>query len=369
MGAVNKRVLAAILAVPLLVACSLSPQAARSPAPKPSPASQGSIPLNTSPPVTVSGGFDPAQVAAILGPAVGMVIVSTRTGSADGSGFVILNRGDSSYMVTNNHVVEGATRIQVLMPDGRHFVATVQGTDPQGDIAILRLPDPKLPVAQFGDSTQLKAGQPVVAIGSPFGNQGTVTAGIISALHRTITAGTGSRGGAASETLADVIQTDAAINPGNSGGPLADAAGRVIGVTTAGSTSASGIGFAIPSLVVRRIAEALIAGQPVGHPYLGICSSPVVSLLASGKDVTGYGDQVAGTISGSPAEKAGVRAGDVIEKVAGIDLNNGQTLGGALQLHNPGEQIKITVRRGGSTVDLTVTLGDKPATSQPCSAP
>jgi S1-C subfamily serine protease len=293
-----------------------------------------------------------------------MIIANSRVGNSEGTGFVVLSDASSSYMITNNHVIDGATKIQVLMPDGKHFPATVQGADPQGDIAVLKLPDPKLPKAEFADSTKLRVGQPVVAIGSALGNQGTVTTGIISSLHRTVTAGTGS----SSETLPDVLQTDAAINAGNSGGPLADAAGRVIGVNTAGTSNANGINFAIPSVIAKRIADALIAGRAPGHPYLGICTTSEISALARGQDFPGYGDLITKAIPGTPAEQGGLKAGDVIEKVDGVDLNNGQTLGGQLQLHNPGEQVTITVLRAGATVDVKVTLGDRPASSgsSPC---
>jgi S1-C subfamily serine protease len=322
----------------------------------------GSIPISSSPAVAPTG-FEPAHVAATLGPTVGMIIVSTRVGTAEGTGFVVLNDGASSYMITNNHVIDGATKVQVLMPDGKHFVASVQGADPQGDIAVLKIPNPRLPRAELGDSTKVRVGQPVVAIGSALGNQGTVTTGIISSLHRTVTAGVGTT----SETLPDVLQTDAAINPGNSGGPLTDAAGRVIGINTAGTSNANGINFAIPSVIAKRIADALIAGRAPGHPYLGVCTASELSTLARGQDFNGYGDMITKAIPGSAAEQAGLRAGDVIEKVDGVDLRNGQTLGGQLQLHNPGEQITITVLRGSSTVDVKVTLGDRPSiTSNPC---
>jgi S1-C subfamily serine protease len=294
-----------------------------------------------------------------------MVIVNSGRGGAEGSAFVIRNTTDASYMVTNNHVVDGATRIQVLMLDGRHWVASVQGADALGDIAVLKVPDPKLPAAEFGDSSKLGVGQRVVAIGSPLGNQGSVTSGIVSSLHRTITASTGGSG-RSSETLPDVIQTDAAINPGSSGGPLADALGRVVGVNTAGDTQRGGIGYAIPSLVAKRIAEALIAGRPVGHPYLGICYATMATALAANREFPGYGIMVDRALTGTPAERSGLRAGDVIEKVDGIDLNNGQTLGGLLAFRGPGDQVRLTVLRGASTVELPLTLADRPANPAAC---
>jgi len=296
-------------------------------------------------------------------PAVGLVIVTTRTGLGEGSGFVVANEGRLSYMVTNNHVVEGAAKVQVLMPDGKHFVADVQGTDSIQDVAVLRLNDPALPRAEFADSTKLRVGQPVMAIGSPLGqeNQGSVTTGVISGLHRFITAGGGNPAAGNSETLPDVIQTDAAINPGNSGGPLVDAAGKVVGMNTASSSNATNIGYAIPSLITKRIAEALITGHKPGHPFLGISFEDAATALARGDPLAGYGVLVTAVTSGSAADKAGVKKGDVIEKVDGVDLNNGQTLGGLVQVHNPGDQVTLRVLRGSSMVDLKVTLGDRPA--------
>jgi S1-C subfamily serine protease len=315
----------------------------------------------TPPPVAGVTGFDAAHVAQVLGPAVAMIIVNTRAGTAEGTGFVISSQGGISYLLTNNHVVEGGTKVQVLMPDGRHYVAQVQGTDPLEDVGVVKVTD-TLPVAAFADSTKVVVGEPVVAIGSPLGNQGSVTVGVISAVHRTLT-GVGSGRGTPGENLPDVLQTDAPINPGNSGGPLADAAGRVVGMNTAASTNANSIGFAIPSLVAKRIAEDLIAGRTPGHPYLGVCYKPIEVALADGDNVSGYGLEVTKALAGTPAEKAGFKGGDVIEKVDGVDLNNGQTLGGLLQLHSPGDQVKFSGLRGTSTMDYTVTLGDRPATT------
>jgi S1-C subfamily serine protease len=313
-------------------------------------------------PGVAPGALDATKIAQQLVPTVGLIILRTAAGLQEGSGFIVANESSVSYMATNNHVVAGASRVIVLMPDGKHFDADVQGTDPIQDVAVLRLSDPALPRAQFADSTKLQVGQPVIAIGSPLGqeNQGSVTSGIISGLHRFITAG-GNPAAGNSETLPDVIQTDAAINPGNSGGPLVDAAGQVVGMNTAASSGATGIGYAIPSLIVKRIAEALIAGQKPGHPFLGIGFEDAATALARGDSFSGYGVLVTDVTPGSAADRGGVKRGDVIEKVDGVDLTNGQTLGGQIQIHNPGDQVTLTVLRGGSTTDLKVTLGDRPA--------
>ena len=321
--------------------------------------------VSNPPPASTSGaGFDATHAAQVLGPSVGLIIASgggARGGNAEGSGFAFSSQGGTSYVLTNNHVISGASRVQVVMPDGRHFVAEVQGADPVNDVAVLKVND-SLPVAQFADSTKLQVGQPVVAIGSPLGSQGfgSVTTGVISALHRTLNNVGGGAAGA-SESLADVLQTDAAINPGNSGGPLGDTNGRVVGMNTAGSSNATGIGFAIPSAILQRVAQSLVQGKTPGHPYVGICTQPVEAALATNPNIKGYGVVIVKILPGTPAEKAGMESGDVIQKIDKTDLNNGQTLGGVLQLHSPGDTVKMTVLREGSAVDMSVTLADRPS--------
>jgi S1-C subfamily serine protease len=359
--------LTAAVTLALLVAagCTVRPigtsRTSPTPSARPSPAAVVPIPV-VSPAPVATGTFDPAHVVQVLGPAVAELIVRQNNGGGGiGSGFVVAHDTAASYLVTNNHVVAGASKVIVLMPDGRHFTATVQGTDPTQDIAVVKVNDASLPLAQFGDSTKLKVGQQVVAIGSPLGNQASVTSGIISALHRTITASAG--GGIAAEDLPDVMQTDAAINPGNSGGPLADAEGNVIGVNTATNAAGQGIGYAIPSLIAKRIAQDLIAGRKPGHPYMGVCYQSEDSFLAGGKDVVGYGVLVTAALAGSPAARAGLKAGDLIEKVDDVELNNGQTLGGAIQPHAPGETVQLTVLRAGGTTALPLTLADRSSAS------
>jgi S1-C subfamily serine protease len=358
------------LGLMVAVACTTHPIGSRtspSPGSLPSPTAVVTIPVTSPAPVT-SGGFNPAQVVQVLGPAVAELIVTQAGGGGGiGSGFVIAHDTGASFLVTNNHVVTSASRVIVLMPDGRHFTATVQGNDPLQDIAVVKVADDSLPLAQFGDSTKLVAGQQVVAIGSPLGNQSTVTAGIISALHRTIS--TSASGGVPAESLPDVLQTDAAINPGNSGGPLADAAGNVIGVNTATNSAGQGIGYAIPSLIAKRIAQDLIAGRKPGHPYLGVCFQPEDAFLIGGSDVAGYGVLVTAALPGTPAARAGLKTGDLIEKVDSVELNNGQTLGGAIQTHAPGETVQLTVLRGGSTTTLPLTLADRSSASSSASCP
>ncbi len=359
-GSVRLRLVVAVgCAVPLLLAACSSPRSGEL-SPGATPSRAGETP-QARPPIPEGSGFDPQRVAEVLGPAVATVIVNAANRTGEGSGFVIGHGTNVSYLLTNNHVVNGGSRIQVLMPDGRHFRASIQGADPVGDLAVLRVDDPNLPAATFADSTQLRVGQRVVAIGSPLGNEGSVTVGVISALHRSISAGGQVTG--PSESLPDVLQTDAAINPGNSGGPLADAQGRVVGVNTAASSRANNIGFAIPSNLARRIADTLIAGKKPGHPYIGVGFQSEQDALAAGASLSGFGVLVTQVLRGCPAEKAGIHRDDVIQQVDGVSLNNGQTLGGVLQLHNPGDRIKVTVVRGGSTVSMDVTLADRPGSS------
>jgi S1-C subfamily serine protease len=309
------------------------------------------------------GAGDAVSVAQRLGPAVG-TIVNRGTGgqTALGSGFVISHAGGVSYMLTNNHVVNGATDLRLVMPDGQSLKATVVGTDATDDLAVISVPDAdaKLPTAVFGKSSDLKVGQTVVAIGSPLGNQGSVTEGVISALHRNITASDQGNAGPG-ETLLDVLQTDASINPGNSGGPLADTQGRVVGVNVANSSQGQSIGFSIPSDVAQRVATDLIAHKTVHVPYIGVGSRDPVSAAEAGSPFDGPGVVVTQVQTGTPAAQAGIQVGDILVSIDGVTLENGQTLGGVLQRHRAGDQVPVTLRRGGQTINATVTLAERPA--------
>lgn len=300
------------------------------------------------------------EVARRLGPAVGTIIArhAAARENALGSGFVIAQNGSLSYLLTNNHVVAGAGDLRVVMPDGRNLVAQVVGTDAFDDLAVVSVPARLEPVAVFGDSDALQVGQQVIAIGSPLGNEGSVTQGVISALHRTIRAG--GSGSAQSETLQDVLQTDASINPGNSGGPLADTAGRVVGVNVAIAGNASNIGYSIPSNLAMSVARQLMAHQQVRHPFLGIQYLSAIDATLDGQGFDGPGVLVTGVQSGSPAAQAGFRSGDILQAVDGVAIDNGITLGGLIQRHRVGDRISCTVRRGGQTLTLTAVLGERP---------
>jgi len=310
-----------------------------------------------------TGGGDAVRVAQNIGPAVGTIIAKsgtgTGTGSASlGSGVVIARDSSNSYLITNNHVVDGAKSLDLVMPGGKNLKATVVGTDSFDDLAVISVADTSLPQAVFGKSADLKVGQQVVAIGSPLGNDGSVTVGVISALHRTISAGSGTSTSA--ETLQDVLQTDASINPGNSGGPLADMQGRIVGINVAVAGNTSRIGFSIPSDVAQNVAQALIARQPVKHPFLGISYLTAIDATESGQPFTGPGVLVTKVVDGTPAASAGFHSGDVLEAVNGVDLDNGQTLGGLIQQYHVGDSVTFTVRRGSDTMKLQATLTERP---------
>jgi putative serine protease PepD len=284
----------------------------------------------------------------------GVVEITVTSGSspfggsaqAQGSGFVYDSAG---HIVTNEHVVDGATSVSVRLASGARYRATVVGTDPSTDLAVIKIDAPasQLDPLTVADSSTLVVGSPVVAIGSPFGLEGTITSGIISALHREIEAPN-------NFTIQDAIQTDAAINHGNSGGPLLDLAGHVIGVNAqikSDSGGNEGVGFAVPSSTVRTIVSEILRKGSVQHAYLG------VSLAANGSA------RIDATSPGQAAQKAGLQAGDVVTKVDGATITSGSQLRGAIDSHKPGDEIQVTVRRNGSEKTVTVTLGTRPATA------
>ncbi|HZV75637.1 MAG TPA: trypsin-like peptidase domain-containing protein [Conexibacter sp.] len=273
-----------------------------------------------------------------------------QQGQATGTGFVVSKEG---LIVTNAHVVEGATAVTVKVGGGATLPATVVGRDASSDLALLRVDarGQTLTPLQFGDSSQLQVGDTTYAIGDPFGLDHSLTSGVVSALGRQIDAPNG-------YTIDGVIQTDAPINPGNSGGPLLDDHGRVIGVNsqilTGSGSSASGnvgIGFAIPSNTVKSVVSALESSGHVAHAYLGVQLSPTES---------GSGAQVAGLTSGGPAQQAGVQTGDVVAALDGKAVGDASALAAAIGAHKPGDQVKLTVQRGGSQQTVTVTLGTQP---------
>jgi putative serine protease PepD len=275
-----------------------------------------------------------------------------QSGTATGSGFVIDSKG---LIVTNAHVVDGATSITVKVGDGPTQKATLVGKDESTDLAVIKInPNGRaLKPLTLADSSTVHVGDPTYAIGNPFGLDRTLTTGVVSALQRQIQAPNGF-------SIDNVIQTDAALNPGNSGGPLLDAAGRVIGVNsqiesnssgTTGEAGNVGIGFAVPSNTVRNVVSQIEKSGHVSHAWLGVTST----------DASGGGAQVGSVLSGSPAAKAGVQRGDVITALGGANVADSSGLSDAVGGHAVGDTVKLTVRRGGSLKTLTVKLGDRPA--------
>ncbi len=277
-----------------------------------------------------------------------------------GSGVII---SDAGFIVTNNHVVEGASGITVTLPDKRQFEAAVIGTDPSTDLAVVKIDGgANLPVAAFGDSDEVEVGQWVLAIGNPFRLTSTVTAGIVSALGRQVNIIGGSFG------IEDFIQTDAAINPGNSGGALVDLSGSLVGINTAIATesgSYEGYGFAVPANLVARIASDLIAYGEVQRGFLNVEIGPVTARLADrlGLDHIG-GVYLSEVWRGGAADRAGLRIGDVVVSVDSIQVDAPNELQSAIARKRPGDRVRLDVWRRGrnETVDVTLMGREDPAT-------
>ena len=290
--------------------------------------------------------------------------------SGQGSGFVFDAEG---HIVTNHHVVDGAQSVSVRFWDGSTYDATVVGTDPSTDLAVIKVDAPAdvlLPLA-LGDSNSLSVGESVVAIGSPFGLEGTLTSGIVSALNREMTSPN-------NFTISNSIQTDAAINHGNSGGPLLNAAGEVVGVNTqikSDSGGSDGIGFAIPSSTVSSIVPQIISSGAVEHAYLGVGVASLSESVASELGVPA-GAMVTEVRQGTPAAEAGLRAasgsemvngqsyptgGDVITAVDGTAITDGASLQSAIDAKRPGDSVSITYTRDGTSTTVQVSLGTRPS--------
>jgi putative serine protease PepD len=274
-----------------------------------------------------------------------------QTGTATGSGFVVSSDG---YVVTNDHVVDGASSVKVKIGDGKTLDAKVVGTDASTDLALLKVDASGLTPLTLGDSDKVQVGDPAYAIGNPYGLDRTLTTGVISALQRQISSPSG-------YSIDNVLQTDAAINPGNSGGPLFNTAGQVVGVnsqiessgTAAGGQGGNvGIGFAIPSNTVKTVVDQLMKSGKVSHAYLGV----------STQDGSG-GAQVASVTSGSPAASAGLQRGDVITSVGGKTVGSAAALTSVVNEHKPGDSVDVVVKRGSGHTTLSVKLGQRPTTT------
>ncbi len=304
-----------------------------------------------------------------VSPSVVSIITNTTTrtyfgavpSQAAGTGIIVSSDG---YILTNKHVVNSARSVQVITVDGVTYEdVAVVGTDPLNDVAYLKIKDGKdLPAATLGDSNTVRVGQSVVAIGNALGQyQNTVTSGIISGTGRPIQAGDES--GNQVETLTDLLQTDAAINSGNSGGPLLNMAGQVIGINTAVAQDAQGIGFAIPINATKGTLKGVLAGNGVQRAYLGVRYVPITPEITKKYDLSVkqgayvYGESTSSVISGSPADKGGIKEKDIITKINGAAVGRNGGVSSLVGAYAPGDTIGITVVRDGSEKELRVTLG------------
>ena len=272
--------------------------------------------------------------------------------SSLGSGVIVSATG---FVLTNHHVVEAADEIEVALADGKKLLAKVVGNDPETDLAVLRVNAENLPAITFGSSDALKVGDVVLAIGNPFGVGQTVTAGIVSALGRT---------GLGINTFENFIQTDAAINPGNSGGALIDAGGNLVGINTAifsRSGGSMGIGFAIPVSTAKMVLEQIVKNGSVTRGWIGVEVQEITPALAeSFKLQATRGALIAGVLRGGPADKAGVKPGDVLVEVEGRPVADPTSMLNLVAALAPGNTAKMKLKRAGKDLDANITVGRRP---------
>ena len=297
-----------------------------------------------------------ANLAARVIPGVVSISVEAASGSDTGSGFFLSSDG---YVLTNNHVVEAAASggtITVAISTGKKYSAKIVGRDASYDLAVIKMDVTGAPTLQLGNSEKVQVGDAVIAIGSPLGLAGTVTSGIISAKNRPVTTGTGS----GESSFINALQTDAAINPGNSGGPLVDATGAVVGINSAiaslgssagGQSGSIGLGFAIPINQAKKTAEQLIKTGSATYPIMGIA----VDTRYTGNGAL-ISSEANGVTSGGPADKAGIKAGDLIVAIDGVEIASSDELIVAIRSHNVGDKVKIKFKRNAVTREVTVTL-------------
>ncbi len=335
----------------------------------PSPALAQASNAGTVQPVAIDESSATIAVAAKVSPAVVKIkVTGTEVGNGVipatgvGSGVIFDSNG---WILTNHHVVEGGEKFDVELKDGRVLSGKVYGIDTLTDLAIVKIDAVGLPTAAIGESDALKVGQLVIAIGSPLGTySNSVTSGIVSAKGRSIVTD-------GNESLTNLIQTDAAINPGNSGGPLLDAGGNVIGINTAIATNSNGIGFAIPIDIARPIMAQAVAGQPLSRPYMGIHFVSITRQLADARKlpvqvgalvggVDSSGNAVPGVDPNTPAEKAGIKDGDIIVSIEGKVIDEEHPLDATISQFSPGQTVSVDVLRDGQHVTLEVMLGTRP---------
>ena len=332
--------------------------------------SRGPVPVRLEQPLSRDGDatkaaiFDEEQVTSLYQKAAPAVVAISITSGGQrqalGSGAIVRPDG---IVLTNYHVVRGARQIDVALSDRSSYVGEVLGTDPQDDLAVVRLVDAPtgLPTLAVGDSTALEPGALAVAIGNPAGLERSVTVGVVSGLKRTLRP--------ADRPLRNAIQTDAAINPGNSGGPLLASDGRIIGINTAieaisGQRGFGGIGYAVPAETISRYLDRMIAGETVEHPWLGVSGEDITPAVARERRLTvRSGVRIAETVAESPAERAGVKAGDLLQSIDGEPVRSMDELGERLDRDGrPGQTVTLGVIRGAQQLDLSVTLAAWPQT-------
>lgn len=355
----------AVLAVVLVSGCSNSNSNAAATksqnVAKSAPAASSSIPKDE--PV--------AQVAAQVGPSVVQVNVKgvqqTQMGpqQEQGIGSGVIYRKDG-YIITNNHVVQGASSVSILFADGKTAKGQVVGTDPYTDIAVVKVDRNNLPAAKFTNNKKLLVGQLAVAIGNPSNFQSTVTSGVISGVNRELGPQLGG-GGPASPSLTNLIQTDAAISPGNSGGALADRSGEVVGINVAylpqtqSGQPVEGIGFAIPAATATSVVDQLIANGKAVHPYLGISNfADVTPQMAQQFGIKAKSGVIVQVRQGGPAAQAGLETRDVVTSIGSQKIKDSGDLISALRDHKPGDTVEVKATRGGSEKTFNVKLGTLP---------
>ena len=310
---------------------------------------------------------DISSVASKVGPSVVSILTTsqaqsyyggTQTQEGAGTGIIISSDG---YVLTNKHVVSGSQQLSVVGSDGTRYTdVTVVGTDPLNDLAFLKINNVKdLKAATLGDSSSVRIGQKVVAIGNSLGEyQNTVTSGIISGTGRPVTASEGD----STETLTDLLQTDAAINPGNSGGPLTNLSGQVIGMNTAVAQDAQGIGFSIPINAAKGIIKNLLKTGKIERPYLGVNYVTITPDIAKQYNLSVkqgayvHADSGSAVVSGKAADKAGIKDGDIITKVGDIAVGERGSVSSLVSEYAVGDPVQLTILRGGKTMTLNVTI-------------
>lgn len=313
-----------------------------------------------------------ADVAGSVSPSVVSIITESQatlglrsyTQQGAGTGIII---SESGYVLTNRHVVDGISKVKVVLADGTAYDGVdVIGVDPANDLAFLKIKDAKnLKPAKIGDSSKVEVGEKVIAIGNALGQyQTSVTSGIISGLGRPLVAGDQASGN--TEQLSNLLQTDAAINPGNSGGPLVNLDGDVIGINTAIDQEAQGIGFAIPINDAKGLIKSVTTSGKLSRAFLGVSHIAVTSEVAKEYDLPiTYGAYItsetgSAITAGSPAAKAGIRSGDIITKLDGTKIDAGHPLLSAISAYQPGDKVTVTYMRDGKEVSVSVTLATYP---------